>query len=68
MQNTSKQIGDLRSKSVILRHKNTPKHSFGASGIVTYVDYRVMSRNKNPAVMPIRIIKPTAGYHTHNGG
>ena len=30
--------------------------------------YRVMSRNIKPAVMPMRIITPTAGYQTHCGG
>ena len=37
-QKLSKQIGDLRSKSGILRPKYTPKTVFGAFAIVTYVD------------------------------
>ncbi len=39
MQNRRFRIGDLRSKSVILRHKNTRKTGFGTSAIVTYVDF-----------------------------
>ena len=43
-QKPSKQISDLRSKSGILRQKNTPKHGFGVSAIVTYVDCESQNR------------------------
>ena len=38
MQKPSEPIGESRSKSGILRRKNTPKTSFGVSAIVTCVD------------------------------